>query len=853
MSSYFKCSLYLLTSISTISMAAPVAAQSQNETLQNYAIGAGRLGPALRAAAQLAGYEIIFPAADVQNRRTNGVSGRLDVRTAIAQLLQGTGLVAEYSGRTVIVRKQSPADVSIETADETAPIIVTGSRIRGAQTSSPVLKITAKQMQQAGQNDLGEVVRALPQNFSGGQNPGIGIGAESFGSQNGNSASALNLRGLGPDATLTLLNGRRLVYDSAYQGVDISSIPVAAVERLEIMPDGASAIYGSDAVGGVANIILKRDFDGLETTARIATASDGGNFQQQYSAVGGTRWGSGGFVATLDLNRSTPITAGQRDYTAALHPSATLIPRTNYRGAVLSGYQAITDNLAFEIDALYGRRRASSETPFTSLAPATTNGNTSDTVAESFLLSPQLTLGVGKWNVVASGIYGKSRSELDTRFYTRGVQSPANLTQYDNESEVYELSGEGPLVALPAGDVRLALGGGYRAARLDSLRSGRTTSGILDSHYAYAEAFLPLISPEMAISGIHRLTVNAAARYENYPGMAKVTTPKVGLVYTPFGELDLKLSWGRSFKAPTLNQQLLAQTALLYPASLVGANGLPATASALIVAGGNKTLEPEKARTIAIGFEARPVSGWKIELNWFDVKYRNRVVQPISSLATSLSNPALADLIDLTPTLAEQDAIIASASPTFFNLTGRPYDPAQVVAIIDSRFRNVANQTVRGIDIATSYNISTGPGGSLTLSANASHIASKRRLSANQSEVVLSGMLFNPPKWRARGGIGWEQDAFSASAFISHIGPVSDARLARSVKIDGMTTIDLVSRYSVAGDGVFGGIKIGLSILNLFNEKPASIRTTQPYNTPYDSTNYSPVGRVIGVTVAKAW
>src|SRR3546814_6494740 len=89
---------------------------------------------------------------------------------------------------------------------------------------------------------------------------------------NGNldSSSQLNLRGLGPDATLTLLNGHRLPYGGAFAGIDISAIPVAAVERLEIVPDCASAQYGSDAVAGVANIILRRDFEGL-TTDRKST------------------------------------------------------------------------------------------------------------------------------------------------------------------------------------------------------------------------------------------------------------------------------------------------------------------------------------------------------------------------------------------------------------------------------------------------------------------------------------------------------------------------------------------------------------------------------------------------------
>src|SRR3546814_13557681 len=81
---------------------------------------------------------------------------------------------------------------------------------------------------------------------------------------NTSGGSSANLRGIGQDATLTLLNGRRMSYGSNDQAVDISAIQVEAVDRIEIVTDGASAIYGSDAVGGVINVMLKCDFDGVE-------------------------------------------------------------------------------------------------------------------------------------------------------------------------------------------------------------------------------------------------------------------------------------------------------------------------------------------------------------------------------------------------------------------------------------------------------------------------------------------------------------------------------------------------------------------------------------------------------------
>src|SRR3546814_5940506 len=196
-------------------------------------------------------------------------------------------------------------------------IVVTGSHIRGAAIASPVITVGRDSIDKAGQNDLGEVVRSIPQNFSGGQNPGIGTGGCLA---NGNlySSSQLNLRGLGPDATLTLLNGHRLPYGGAFAGIDISAIPVAAVERLEIVPDGASAQYGSDAVAGVANIILRRDFEGLTTTARLGAASSGGNFQQGADAVAGTGWSSGHVMLAYQFAKNTAITARQRDLAGSL-------------------------------------------------------------------------------------------------------------------------------------------------------------------------------------------------------------------------------------------------------------------------------------------------------------------------------------------------------------------------------------------------------------------------------------------------------------------------------------------------------------------------------------------------------
>src|SRR3546814_13026068 len=94
--------------------------------------------------------------------------------------------------------------------------------------------------------------------------------------------------------------------------MDVSAIPVSAVERIEIVADGASAIYGADAVAGVVNILLKPDYDGVSTMARIGASTDGGHVQQQYGLLGGRAWKSGGFLAAYDPTLSSSIRSGPR-------------------------------------------------------------------------------------------------------------------------------------------------------------------------------------------------------------------------------------------------------------------------------------------------------------------------------------------------------------------------------------------------------------------------------------------------------------------------------------------------------------------------------------------------------------
>lgn len=199
-------------------------------------------------------------------------------------------------------------------------IVVTGSNIRGvAPTGAPLLTIGTEDILQSGKASVSEYLRDLPQNFQGGvESDQLSVGVSRIGNNGANvsAGQGLNLRGLGPLSTLTLVNGRRMPGSGQYaEFVDISNIPLAVIERVEVVTDGASAIYGSDAVGGVVNFILKKRFTDPVTTLRYGEATQGGGRLTQFSQTLGTTWDTGDISVAYEFSKQTRIRAEDRDFT----------------------------------------------------------------------------------------------------------------------------------------------------------------------------------------------------------------------------------------------------------------------------------------------------------------------------------------------------------------------------------------------------------------------------------------------------------------------------------------------------------------------------------------------------------
>jgi iron complex outermembrane recepter protein len=744
-------------------------------------------------------------------------------------------------------KSAAPAATNLQT------VTVTGTRIRGGTTPSPVITIGSEQIQQEGFADLGEVIRSVPQNFTGGQNPGVSSGGFSgagLANQNVTGGSSLNLRGLGPDATLTLLNGHRMAYSGFTQAVDISAIPVEAVERIEIVADGASAIYGSDAVGGVGNVILKRDFDGVTVNTRYGRATDGGLATHEYGVTAGTYWNNGGLIATYQDVSVDPIYAAEREYTDRLGPPTTIYPGSGLHSGLLSAYQALGDAVELRLDALRSRRDQRYYYDYLGInrfAPETTTSLVSPSV--EFTLPRDWTLSLG-------GTWGRDehdehqvRGDLAT-----GVSTLVVDDCYCNESRTYELSVEGPLFELSGGDVRLAAGTGYRknAFWQYSYTTGvRTTQGEESARSAYAEIDVPVIGASQSVPGVRQLSLTAAVRREDYSSFGGVTTPKVGLIYSPNNDFTAKASWGRSFKAPTLLQVNQGQVAQLAFPSSFGGTSYPDEAMALRVGGGNPNLKPERARTWTASLEYHPeaLPGLQMELTGFHIDYIDRVVQPITNYLQVLGNPFYAQVVDYQPSAAELERIVANAK--FYNFTGVAYDPDNVVAIIYGNYVNVARQKIRGADLSGSYRFDLGAG-RLTVRGSSSWLDSAQQSTATQNLFDLSGTLFNPAKIRGRAGLVWEQGSFTTSAFANYTGGVTNT--ADGKKTASFTTFDAVLRYaSNQPAGALSGVEVTLSVQNLL-DRPPPLYTPgayADYTAPYDSTNYSAIGRFIDLSVSK--
>ncbi|WP_243049925.1 TonB-dependent receptor [Dyella sp. RRB7] len=199
-------------------------------------------------------------------------------------------------------------------------VTVTGSLIRrvDVETSSPVVTIDRAQIQATGKQTLGDLVQQLPAMTGGNVNPQTNNGG-------GTGGSSINLRGLGSRRTLILVDGQRLL------SKDPNAIPIDAIERIEVLPTGASATYGSDAIGGVVNFILRKNYQGATFTANVGQSDRNDGDQSGYTFTFGQTSDKGSIMAGISYNKQDGVLASSRSF------SENSLTLTKHNNVVIGG------------------------------------------------------------------------------------------------------------------------------------------------------------------------------------------------------------------------------------------------------------------------------------------------------------------------------------------------------------------------------------------------------------------------------------------------------------------------------------------------------------------------------------
>ena len=258
---------------------APAArAESDGSEMLTAPIVAQPVSQALDALAQQTGLHVVYVSGVVHDQTSQAVPAGLNAREALARLLEGTGLKFEFfTARSVRILADERAAGQLppgpHDSSSLPSVIITGSRIAvpaNITATSPLVVVTAQDIVLAGYTGTGDVIRALPQITM------TGVDSGNY-SANGWGTATANLRGLGPQRTVVLVNGRRLGLgdpNTAHLNTapDLDQIPLPMIERVEVLTGGAAAVYGSDAVAGVVNFILKEHVQGVQIDAQYGFA-----------------------------------------------------------------------------------------------------------------------------------------------------------------------------------------------------------------------------------------------------------------------------------------------------------------------------------------------------------------------------------------------------------------------------------------------------------------------------------------------------------------------------------------------------------------------------------------------------
>jgi iron complex outermembrane recepter protein len=840
------------------------------------------------------GIEFIYDANQLRGIRAPAVNGFLTSREVLAQLLQGTnlGMVEQPGGAfliAILLVGNSPNSSSQRRAEGgssemvDAPtsarrsatkdtrldeIVVTGTNIRGETPVGAALIVYSRaDIEQSGSATLEQFARQMPENFAGldtiSNVANLGILPQGSSSNIFNGA-AFDLNGLGVGSTLTLLNGHRIApagFDGSF--VDISQIPLSAIDRLEVLDDGASAIYGSDAVAGVVNIVTRKDFMGAETGLRYGTSTEGGAGEYTASQLLGHSWGSGNVLLDYEYDGQEGLDTSQRQRILEQFGSYSLIPQNRRNSAFVALRQDVGNDTTLSANMLYGDRDFEYRSvDGESGALQSSIGHATES-ASIVNLSQRL---IADWTADLTGNYSETRQSSRTATNVLASVGGGSLLTNDflANSKIAEAdaSASGSMVTLPAGAAKISLGGSYRTETFGSLESGGATAASAalqrDVASGYGELLIPVFGDAFVLPGVRRLELSIAYRYDHYQQFGSTSNPKFGWAWEPSGGLKFRGTFGTSYQAPFLSElgSSITSSSLLVPER----NSPSGEADVLEISGGNPALVSERSRSITVGLDAKPanIPGLSVTATFFHVEISN----PIQS--QNIQSPAILSQPLLEPFLSDNPSVAVVQS--YFNSAGFEGDnaglgPSGVVAIFDNRVANIYSTIESGIHFSAQY-VAPTRYGQFTYSTSGTYLLSERIKPAVYSPWFdVDNTIGEPTRWKLRSNIGWVANGFASRISINYINAYENTLFSPYQTIDSWTTVDFLTSYDTGSSGFFlpHNLKISMGVQNVTAQRPPSVQIPAGdllpgrQAIPFDASNASPVGRAVLLQFTKRW
>jgi len=882
-------------------MVALWSATADAQMLVHFDLPAQSLAESLKAIGTATNTDVGFNASQVAGLLAPPLKADLTVDGALTRVLVGTGLRPKHlDDHTIVIAAteaftdparirlshahgftsaeanyettKPQAEVLADTNDSSSSlsadkrdleeIVVTGSHIRGVTDSiSPTQVYSRDQIDQSGAGSIAEFLRKLPQNFGDVSESTINGVAGASQSQNAVGGSGVDLRGLGSDATLVLLDGRRIAPGN-YLGnfADVSLIPLSAIERIEVIPDGASAIYGSDAVGGVINFILRRDFDGTETRVRYGAVNEGGHREFSAGQTLGRKWDGGSGLVSYEYSDSTPLSAADRSYSMAAVQPFNLLPEQVRNSAIFTADQTIASGTAVFANGSFSHRSTYYDV---SLLDSFAQHSPADISAYGGTIGLRIDL-FRQSQLEVSGTYAASDTKLKV------VEVPSEVLDFSSKTfattSSFDAKLDGTLWTTAAGAIRFAVGGQARHETFDydlTVSTPTTINASRNIAAEYVELRVPIVGPRHSGTSENSLELSLADRNEHYSDFGSSNNPQIGVVWRPTSDLKLHAVYGTSFKAPSLNDlntpindvfavpnpdPLKSGTCNLFdPTMQAGCTNI------LLIGGGNPALRAEKATTLSLGLDFQPqeVPTLRADANFYHIVFKDRIENPSSAI---VSINALASESFLGPSIIQRNPPSALLQGYLANpLLANPLNInlSTIGVLVDSRVQNLSLVSTSGIDFSVSNEAST-PFGQLATGIDATYILKlDNRFSSVSPEISLLNTPYNPVNLKAKGHVALTQGPMSYALLANYVNSYKDSRGTAVVPIASWTTVDATIGYRAgANAGVLSDVSLIFAVTNIANREPPFV-ANEFFPVHFDGTNASALGRFFSIQLSK--